>query len=732
MNEQNIKNQYESIIHLLKEQRLKEAQSQLTTMLTGCSDGDLHNRLEQVWTSYQYMLKYMRQGVYDPERDQLYRKLLAETWDIANQTKTNMLDGMSYRYYQTLHAANKRNGNVLPTNDLQVLESFEDDMAICQLMPDNQQRFNELTNRLEEANRHLFLITWGNSAWTNETMTQAQELLVSQQIRNIDLSLFVSAVTLSLTECFDIRKCLWLIDAYQTADNMVNQRALIGLVITLYIHASQAELYPELTARINFLNADPDFYKDLSHIYLQLLQSKETENVDKKIREEIIPEVMKSVNMMQGMKFGFEDPVEENDQNPDWEKAFNDTTFNEKMRQMSELQMEGADLHYSTFISLKNNSFFSNPSNWFYPFDLKHPAMVKLFGTQLKESKKLIRTVLNSGFFCESDKYSMCFTIELLTPTQRTQMIEQLDRQLPEEMLDEESTKNFQEHAKRREVISQFYIQDIYRFYKCFQRKNEFRDIFKEALALHTIPLFKETLEQKDTLTKVADFHFRKEHYHEALDIYHLLADKNEADADVWQKTGYCLQKEKRYHEAINAYAKADILKPDHIWTLRHLATCHRQLRNYKLALEYYKKIETMQPENLNLQFLIGSCLAELKRYDEALQYFFKIDFMENNSLKAWRAIAWCSLVCGKTEQAERYYDKILSSDEIVATDYLNAGHTAWVQGYIDKAITCYGQALIAYKSTTNFLEMFHKDKKVLTDLGIQEKDIPLMTDLVV
>lgn len=731
MNEQSIKEQHESIVNLLKGQRLKEAQTQLSAMLTACSDSSLHQRLIQAQTSYQYMLQYMRQGVNDPERDKLYLSLQAETWDIANQAKANMLDGVSYRYYQTLHAANKRNEPIPLTTHLHTLENFEDDMAICLLMPDNQQRLNELANKVEEANRHLFLTTWGNTAWSKETAAQAQAYLTSQQLRTIDLSLFVSAVTLSLTECFDIRKCLWLIDAYQTTDPMVSLRALVGLVLTLYIHENQAALYPELTARLSLLSGEPAFRKDITHIYIQLLQSKETENVDKKMREEIFPEVMRSVNMMRGMKFGFEDPMEENDQNPDWEKALNDKTFNEKLRQMGELQMEGADLHYSTFTSLKSNPFFNQPSNWFYPFDLRHPSIVNLFGVNLKESNRLVKTLLQSGFFCESDKYSLCFTMTLLSPAQRSKMIEQFDRQLPEEMADEENVKSIQEYANRREVISQLYIQDIYRFYKCSQRKNELRDIFKEELALHRLQLLKDALGQTDALTEAANFLFRKEHYIEALSIYRLLADRHEADVDVWQKAGFCLQKEKRYHEAIEAYSKADILKPDHIWTLRHLATCHRQLRNYGQALEYYHKVEAMQPENLNLLFLIGSCLAELQRYDEALQYFFKMDFMENNCLKAWRAIAWCSLVGGKTEQSERYYEKILSADKPVATDYLNAGHAAWIQYDIAKASTLYGQALSASENTLSFIEMFNKDKETLINLGIQEKDIPLMIDLV-
>ncbi len=731
MNEQDIKKQYDSIVNLLKEQRLKEAQTQLGAMLTVCSKADLHTRLEQAQTSYQYMLQYMRQGMNDPERDKLYRNLLAETWDIASQAKINILANITGSCYQMIHNFYKGEKASASLTDIRrSLENFEEDLAICQLMPDNLQRLEGLAQQEEENNRFLFLMTWNDTAWTVETAVQAQAFLTSERMRTIDLALFVSAVTLSLTECFDIRKCLWLIDAYQMSNNIINQRALVGLVLTLYLHPDQASLYPELTARLHLLGNNASFRNDLCNVYLQLLQSKETESVDKKMREEIFPEMMKSVSMMRGMKFGFEDPMEENDQNPDWKEKLNETTFNEKLRQMSELQIEGADLHYSSFAPLKSNSFFDSLPNWFYPFDLWHPAIVKLFGANLKKSDRLVKSLLQSGYFCDSDKYSLCLTMMLISPEQRRMMLEQFDNQMPHDIGNEEYTRSIQEYANRREVISQLYIQDIYRFYKCYKQKNKLRDIFKEELALHKNPLFKEMVGTKEALTAVSDFLFRKEHYNEALDIYHELADRQEADADTMQKAGYCLQKEKRYREAIDAYVKADVLKPDHIWTLRHLATCHRQLRNYEQALEYYHKVEAIQPENRNLLFFIGSCLVELQRYDEALQYFFKMDFLQSNDLKAWRAIAWCSLVCAKTEQAERYYEKILATDKAVATDYLNAGHTAWAQGHTDQAAARYGQALSASENTSIFIEMFYKDKDILVSLGISEEDIPLMIDL--
>ena len=66
MNEQAIQEQYQHIVSLLEQKRLKEAQVQLEAFLWNCNDWTLRSRLEQAKMSYQYMLQYMRQGVNDP------------------------------------------------------------------------------------------------------------------------------------------------------------------------------------------------------------------------------------------------------------------------------------------------------------------------------------------------------------------------------------------------------------------------------------------------------------------------------------------------------------------------------------------------------------------------------------------------------------------------------------------------------------------------------------------
>ena len=725
----------EEIIKLLDQYRLKEALSQMTGYATHTSDWQLKNELEALQTSYDLMLQYTSKGMKDPNKVEIYHKMLRTAYELTDRIHIAVQATQNYgAYYDTMRTFVQSPPHSYPELQMQ-LEAYTEDMATAPLIYTTEAKRNEemdaMRKRHETAVDELFEKIWVSTRWSESEYAEAQILFNSLLIQVNDLSIMVSAVTMSLLQIFDIRKFMFLLNAYTHQDTMLNQRAIAGIALTCYYYEKRILQYPEAVSRINELNENAEFIKNLHHIQIQLLQSsRETRKIDKKMREEIIPEMMRNVNIMRNMKFGFEENPEENDLNPDWEKAFESSGLGDKIREMNELQLEGADVYMSTFAQLKTYPFFKEPYNWFYPFDMHHSSIIKEFGFKPTGDNAILSLILQSGFFCNSDKYSLCFTMAHIPQSQRTMMLSQMTSQDLDALMDESKSSALRQYAERPDVISNQYVHDLYRFFKLSQRRHEFRDIFKEEIALHRIPALKEILCKPELLITIADFHFRKEHPAEALELYKELIALNHANADIFQKAGYCLQKEKRYKEAIDAYLKADVLKPDHVWTIRHLATCYRQIRDFASALEYYKKVEAIQPESHNVLFYAGSCLAELERYEEALQYFFKLDFIESNCIKAWRAIGWCSFVNGKYEQAMKYYEKILTSKPLAA-DYLNAGHVAWRTGKIEKAAELYSKAALEYGGQEIFREMFGKDKETLVRQGISEKDIPLMMDLV-
>lgn len=735
MNEKTINEQYAYIHTLLENKRLKEALMQLESLLWQCPDWGLRTRLEQLQTSYKYMLDYMRQGANDPERWNLYLKMIADAWSIADQSQLLMLDNASSRYYHEIRRTpvSPELANYGIKAILHILESFNDDLAVSGLLSDKN--MDAVLKRHEDTLKFMFVRTWANSEWTAQDEEDAQAMLTSELLLGDDLCLFVSAVTMSLMECFDLRKITWMLDAYHHTNVNVNQRALVGVMIIFYIYRNRLTIYPELINRVVLMDEDLEFRNNAVRIYRQMLLCQETEKIDKKMREEIIPEMLKNVSSMKNMRFGLDENDEENDdKNPDWADAFERSGLGEKLREMNELQLEGADVYMSTFSALKSYPFFREVHNWFYPFSKQQSDVLKSLKKAGNQGDSLLDLILQSGFFSNSDKYSLFFTIHQLPQMQQDMMLSQLSEQQVAEVAELSNAETLKQLNERPGTVSNQYLHDLYRFFKLSVRRQEFRDIFKEKLDLHLVPGLDHLLYWEYELLPIADFYISKERWDEAIELFEEILETTgkfeEENAEYYQKFGYALQKRKKYAEAIQAYLKADLLKPDNIWNNRHLATCYRLNRDYQAALTYYKKVEGAAPDDVNATFYIGNCLAEMGQYEEALNYFFKLDFIENNSVRAWRDIGWCSFINRKYEQAMKYYEKIIAHKPL-AIDYMNAGHVAWVMGDIQKAAAFYGKAITVCGNREQFLDMFHKDKGSLLKQGIREEDMPLMLDLI-
>lgn len=734
MNENVIQEQYAHICSLLREKKLKDALSLLISLLSQSTAWELRAQVEQIQLSYEYMLEYMRRGVADPKRGEVYRRLLAETWEIAEQTRLRMLDESSSKLYHEI----RRTNAILAGEPfsllkaLHILESFDDEMAISRLQSTDKE--DEVLHRHEDTLRECFRRLWTNSRWSGREEEEANAALTSETIPADDLCLWVSAVTLSLMTCFDIRKAGWLLNACAHADVRVSRRALIGVVIVFHVHRERLVLYPELSVRMSIMSEDASFRDAVATVYRQFLLSQETEKIDKKMREDIIPEMMKNVPKMRGFRFGMEDEDEEKDgENPDWADRFESSGLGDKLREMNELQQEGADVYMSTFSHLKNYPFFREEQNWFYPFSLQRSDVVKHVRRLRSKEINLSELLVKISFMSNSDKYSLFFTLATLPENQREMVKAQLYEQ-QSVLSDKDFVDQMRQENERPESAGSQYIQDLYRFFKLYMRRQEFRDIFSEKLDFHRISLFRPFLSTSERLMTIADFYLRKERWEEAVEVYREVDDNQclrDADAtECYQRLGYALQKLKRYDEAIAAYRKAELLKPDSAWNNRHLAACYRLSRRFDSALEYYKKAEAVSPDDHNLVFHIATCLAESERYEESLNYFFKLDFLVPDSRKAARGIGWCSFMLRKHEQAMKYYEQVLNRSPH-AIDYLNAAHVAWVMNDLPKAVSLYTQSAAACESREQFIELFRKDEDALLRQGIRGEDFPLMWDMI-
>lgn len=723
---------YENIIELLNANRLKEAMTQLAAWASPLTQWQLKREIEELQTSYELLLHYVKEGINDPNRASMHRQMKQQAYELTDRVDRCLRqDKGTGAYYDIL-----RTYSLYPPlsfNELREgLEEWFDFPDFSSNPALKKQEDADLYRRTQSVLDNLFDRIWTAGHWSQTEATDLRELYESPKVLPDHRAVIVSAVTLSLLNLFDCRKFLFLCDAYGCYETENSQRALVGIVLTCLMYDRRiADNYPKIKARILQLTQDPEVQEQVFHIHLQLMQSYlETDEVNRKMREDILPGMINNPQMKKGTIDILNLDEEGNDPNPEWETWKDHTDFQQKMEELTHLQQNGADIYMGTFSHLKQYPFFQRTAHWFYRFNPKQPELAELELNTRHATPNLLDTLLRGGTFCHSDKYSFCFTLLQMPQLARQQLMQRTP--LPEDMTDEmkERLKEAEQMTRKPAFITRQYIQDLFRYFRLCPKKGDEKNPFQKSPCLFANSLLKSIIEQEKYVLKTADFMSAHNEKEMAIFYYNsYLTHHNPNNVEVLQKQGLLYQEIQETFLAIHRFETADMLAPDDPWTLRHLAQCHTQEHSFEDALEYYQRVESLKPDNLSIALQIGQCLLQLKRYNEALPYFYKVEYLSKNPKKAWRFIAWCSLLNNNLEQAHKYYSKILEEGNPQRDDFLNIGHLYLIQGLLKEAVPYYRRAHSLCKNHEEFRDLCFNDIKLLEDIGINLLDQDILSD---
>lgn len=729
MDDKDIKNIQEEVANHLHFNRLAQAIKALGEEMESLQDWDLRTRYTELQTAHKYMLEYMRLGMQDPDRERLYDELVGRCYLIndliaaarASEHSTKVYSQKCRRYksldcIEAIHAAYK--DNVANIEVTRMLPADECRKVRTQLQYDHERILAQMWEAI-----------WCSRSWTRSYSERIVGIINDSGLPLNDRATLVSAITMSAMKCFEPIKATTLCSIATSDSTLLSTRALTGLVIVLMRYDSRIKYYKEIGAALESLQENQSCVARLQTIQIQLLRCRETQKIDRKMREEIIPAMMKNPNL-HNEKFSIDIMSEiekDEDKNPEWAKWIEKDEIKGKIEEMAKWQFEGADIYMSTFSQLKSFPFFGEMTNWFRPFDTEVPAIAELMPKEVEGGRTLIGAICASPFFCNSDKYSFCFTFRQVPPEQR----EMLMGQIPDEGEIRADSDEAMSREKRAETESNQYIQDLYRFFKLSNFRHEFDDPFSTGLNMIDSESLSGLINSKEAILRTFRYLVEKEYYSEAVVVGLAYEKSGDGDAQFYQEMGFCMQKERDFDEAIDYYTRADIIKPDTLWTLRHIAQCYRMQDELEKALGYYQLAEELAPENVSLLMQTGECFAATKRYEEAFARFYKAEFLKPGSRRALRAIAWCSFITGKDAQARGYYSRILEMPEPSFEDYLNAGHVEWVSGNHNDALTLYVKAAgCKDKCIDDVADHIMYDRKTLMERGISEREIFLLRDM--
>ena len=729
MTKNEIINNKNHIIRLLNCGRLYDAFAQLRYLSESVMVWEITDEIDQLEKSYQMMLNYAIQGVDDPARESFCKGIVCRMHELLDRVvRCRLLNEESTLYYSTLRFEQMHPNDSL----LKLIDAYNevvDKTSIYNLITTQSgtQSSTKTKKEKEQLEKRIFNRIWTTFPLNSEDEVVLNKVLASNAQSQSFQELLVSALLMGAIEFYDSRRLKLLLNAYANENQYVSVKALIAILLILYRYNQRIVDDEKLINQINAVKELETWSRDVKTAYLELIRTRDTERISKKMQNELIPEMLK---LRPDISKKFNDSTEIIDissleENPEWEELLNKSGITDKIKELSQLQEEGSDVFMSTFSHLKSFPFFSDIANWFLPFSLDHSLVSDTLGSDISVVGDLIE---NAPYLCNSDKYSFLLSMGSIPQSQRQLMLSQFEQQR-QAINDAGLSMSALTMPNQRQNMMNKYLQDLYRFFKLFRRKGEFIDPFAAPINLINVTLLSNDLDDIETLTLVAEFYFKRKYYIEALDVYLSLSEKMPPSAPIFQKIGYCYQQNGNIENALQNYEHAELLNAESLWTLRRIAACHRTLGHTQKALEYYKRVENSKSDDLNIALNMGHCYLELGNYEEAIKCYYKVEFLDEKSNRAWRPLAWCLLLSKNFSQSKNYYDKILN-DNPTFEDFLNMGHLALVQGQIQDAINYYKKSINYNKSDIEkLLYSLKEDETHLLEMGINVSMIPYIID---
>lgn len=726
-----LQEKYNRCCQLVTSEKLHDAFIILRDLAEYSNKSDLKIQLDNYKETYHNILKYSFGEIEDPKKKEVYYRLLRNVIELADEVYESVIVAKNLLHYSKI----KNDYKNLPENIKLLTESYRWDPNITMNKTgtiDEEIDTGLLQKEHKKELNKLFTIFWLTDTYRDAEITLASDFINSENYYWPDKCLIITAIILSLQRHFDETKLNILSEAYKHGGDQVWQRALIGMLITLYQYNNRIKFYPKILKLLDKMHSDINIEKHVEAIIIQFIKTRDTEKIAQKFREEIIPEMTRIHSRIYdklNMKELLQDPLSD-DKNPDWEHVFHDSPgLINKLEELSMLQMEGSDVMLSTFSMLKQFDFFNTLSNWFVPFYKENSDMLYALKDDSGsfDAGKFATGMEKSSILCDSDKHSFCLNINRMPAKERSMMVEMFTMEMKamEEMADDDELLNKPTHER---VVFTHFIQDLYRFNKLYFYKKEFFDIFSTRTDFHNSEFFARLVTDESIVRNIGEFFFEKGHYQDAIEVF-MKIDTTTDNFELWQKIAYSWQKLGNYENALEFYLKADLADIRKPWNIKKIALCYRRLGNDSKALDYYLDAEKLEPENLQIQANIAHIYFDRKDFEKAMNIYFKIEYLAPDNNKIQRPIAWCAFMLGKLDIAKKYFEKILEI-EGSRHDLLNLGHIEWCLRNKQKAIERYQQSITKAENNFDwFADEFIGDSEILIGNGIDPVDVSLMRD---
>ncbi len=705
--------------------RLSQALSNLEGFARAASAPyNIISRITALSESYSMLSRFLIDGVADPHRGEIAADIAAESAAICAAIERQSLQDSdeSTLYFSTLRFENTR----------------ADESISHLLQTYNRAAADPSTPKatLESMATRLF-----NRVWITYPLQPSDAEVLHSAVAAGTLRLpshtrvqLIGALLLGSLQYFDERRAVILADTYRINHTTpLGAIALTALILALASAPSYTTGSRRLTSALRALADLPDPGADLRMAFMQLIRSRDTERVRRKMTDELIPGLMKlrpDINRkISDLSKTEANPFDEDGGlNPEWEDLFEKSGLGDKLRELNDLQSEGADVMMATMGNLKDFAFFNDPANWFLPFYAAHSAAAASGVEQLAQS------IEDLPMMCDGDKYSLVLLASRMGGNMMGPSISAQIREQQKQWQELRATDLNAEQRSRSDAANSF-VQNVYRFFKLFRRKGEFNDPFIRPINPLTTPFLRDEMgSDAEGLSVASEFYFRRGHHEEALQLFSRIEELARPSAELFQKKGYLLEMTGHPDEALKAYHTADLIDSESVWTLRRIATLLRKSGQYTEALAVFDRIEALKPDRRADIMARADTLMQLHRYSDALALLYKADYLKPDHTDTLRMMTMCQLITGEHEKALSTAMRLRTlspdNDPDTAYDHIMRGHAMLALKDLKGAVEAYSDYIAASEfNTSSFFKCIDADRSIMERLGADQLTINIITE---
>lgn len=709
---QNVKKIIVELDVLLSEKRLSEAFTLLQLLAEATKNGSVASVVDEMKLVYEQMLSFALKGTADAQREQILLQLLQKSYAL--------FDDLLHAYYLSESSffeykqKRERKINTSISVCFERLYELQDKASLDDLLADvfKTQSADSQNADIASLVQDLCYSVLFTTRFSDDEIAQLTAFFSDESFSVDSRVVVVSALMLSALNFFQVEKLVLLFTLSRTQIELIRQRALVAVVFLCQRYVKRIVFYENLLLELQQMAKDQQLVSELEVVVCHLIRSQETEKVNRKIKEDLLPDMMRiSPKLNDKWNEAKANDFDEETAMDEMQELFEETGLSEKIQQLGEMQREGSDIYMSTFSSLKTFPFFFEAFNWLMPFSSENDAVKTLF----ESDNDFISLLMSNNMMCDSDKYSFCFSLMQLPASQMDFMKQNLKTEIEQTKVDINDRLLTDSHLMFS-LQTNSYVQSLYRFYKLFPQKMSYNP-FVRLSSLTEIDVLWNLFDEKSLLS-VADFYFSKKMYSETLALYTRKNLKNTSDVNLLRKMAYAFQRIGEYEKALDIYIKIELSAPEQKWLLRQMAYCHRKMGETDQALDCYKRLLELNPNDYKVLMNVANCLYEQKKYTEALAVYFKIDYLNPDNRSVLSAVAWCSFLCGKVEQSEKYFAKI-PTEQLFVLDFVRWAFISFLQNDMDRATMFFQKAFSL--DGTMFWETFNNVATFLMNFGLNE-----------